>query len=220
MNTLNDTVRVWDPIVRYGHWVLVVAFFTAYLTEDNFLTLHVWAGYVVGVIVFIRLLWGFVGTKHARFVDFVRSPTETLRYLGDVRSARAKRYIGHNPAGGAMVIALLICLSGTVFSGLVVYAIEKNAGPLAPWVADASAPASLATSSKGDGYTDPDESRHDDEHEDSKFEEFWEEIHELLANLTLLLVGLHVAGVLYSSYAHKENLIRGMITGRKRRDAE
>lgn len=220
VNTPNNTVRVWDPIVRYGHWMLVVAFFTAYLAEDDFLTLHVWAGYVVGVIVCIRLLWGFIGTKHARFVDFVRSPAETLRYVGDIAANRAKRYIGHNPAGGAMVMALLISVSGTVFSGLVVYAIEEDAGPLAGWIADPSASTSLPRVTSGT-QADNDEYEHDDdEHEDSAFEQFWEEVHELLANATLLLVGLHIAGVLFSSYTHKENLIRGMITGRKRRDGE
>lgn len=193
MNTPDKTIRVWDPIVRIGHWTLVIAFFTAYLTEDDFLTQHVWAGYAVGIVICVRLLWGLIGSRHARFVDFVRSPAETLRYVADLAANRAKRYIGHNPAGGAMVVALLLSISGTVFSGLVVYAVEEAAGPLAGWVA---------------GYNAS----------ENASEEFWEEVHEILANFTLLLVGLHIAGVLFSSYAHRENLIRGMITGRKRRD--
>ena len=132
---------------------------------------------------------------------FVRSPRETLKYVADLSFGRARRYIRHNPAGGAMVVALLLSLSGTVFSGLVVYALEEDAGPLAGWVADAD-----------------EHQEEDDEHEESAFEEFWEEVHEILANFTLLLVGLHIAGVLFSSYAHKENLIQGMITGQKRSD--
>jgi cytochrome b len=219
VTTPNDTIRVWDPIVRIGHWTLVIAFFTAYLTEDDFLTQHVWAGYVVGIVVCVRLLWGVVGTKHARFVDFVKSPALTLRYIVDLATNRAKRYIGHNPAAGAMVIALLISLSATVISGLMVYAIEENAGPLASLVADYSAPRPLPTLT-GVANADADEYEDDDEREDSASGEFWEEFHEIFANLTLLLVGLHIAGVLYSSYLHKENLIRGMITGRKRRDGE
>ncbi len=216
MNTPDNTIKIWDPIVRIGHWTLVIAFFTAYLTEDDFLTQHVWAGYTVGIVVCVRLVWGLIGTKHARFVDFVRTPAETLRYLGDLAANRAKRYIGHNPAGGAMVLALLISLSGTVFSGLVVYAVEEDAGPLAGWVADQAGPGSqpLVT----DRPNAAEERRDADEHEDNALEEFWEEAHEILANFTLLLVGLHVAGVLYSSYSHRENLIRGMLTGRKRRD--
>ena len=219
VTTPNDTIRVWDPIVRIGHWVLVIAFFTAYLTEDDFLKQHVWAGYVVGIVVCVRLLWGFVGTKYARFADFVKSPTVTLRYIGDLATDRAKRYVGHNPAAGAMVLALLISLSGTVISGLMVYAIEEDAGPLAGLVADGSIPTSLPTLS-GVAYADADKYEDHDAHEDGAFEEFMEEIHEILANFTLLLVALHIAGVLFSSYAHKENLIRGMINGRKRRDGE
>ena len=207
------TVRVWDVIVRLGHWVLVVAFFVAYFTEDDFLTQHVLAGYVVGAVVCIRLLWGFVGTKHARFSDFVRSPTATLSYVGDLFARRAKRYIGHNPAGGAMVVALLISLSVTTFSGLVIYAIEENAGPLSGWVVEYPNPDAISFSAIA--YADDDE-HEDEEHEEDALEEFWEEVHEIFANLTLLLVGLHIAGVIFSSYYHKENLIRSMITGRKR----
>ena len=226
MKDANNTIRVWDLIVRIGHWTLVIAFFTAYITEDDFLTQHTWAGYIVGSVVCVRLLWGFIGTKYARFTDFVKSPAETLRYIGDLATNNSKRYIGHNPAGGAMIVALLLCVSGTVFSGLVVYAIEENAGPLATWVAEISMPSSFTLINSA--YADRDEYEHEEdsesedscEHEDDAFEEFWEEVHEILANFTLLLIGLHVAGVLFSSYMHKENLIRGMLTGLKRRSVD
>ena len=219
MKATENTIRVWDPVVRIGHWTLVLAFFAAYFTEDDFLTQHVWAGYLAGAVVCIRLLWGFVGTRHARFTDFVCSPATTLRYVGDVIRNRAGRYIGHNPAGGAMVVVLLISVLGTVFSGLVLYAIEEDAGPLAVWVAENPAP-SVQLSLSANAYADEDERENAAEHEDNASEEFWEEIHELFANFTLLLVGLHVAGVLFSSYAHKENLINAMFTGRKRRGTD
>jgi cytochrome b len=191
--TANDEwMKVWDPIVRIGHWTLVLAFFTAYLTEDDFLTVHVWAGYVVGGVVALRLIWGLTGTRHARFSDFVRSPLAVLRYLGDMMRNRARRYVGHNPAGGAMIVALLLCLAVTASSGLVLYAVEEGAGPLAAMLANAAV-------SHG-------------------AEEVWEEVHEVFANLTLFLVVLHVAGVVLSSLAHRENLIRAMITGRKQVD--
>lgn len=212
MNTTENTIRVWDPVVRIGHWALVVSFFTAYFTEDDFLTQHVWAGYVVGTIVCLRLIWGFVGTKHARFQDFVCSPATTLRYIADLMADRAKRFIGHNPAGGAMVIALLVSITGTVFSGLMIYAIEEDAGPLAEWVADSSVAGGVPTLISS-AFADDDS---EDEHADEAREEFWEETHEIFANLALFLVGLHIAGVLFSSYAHKENLVKSMVTGRKR----
>ena len=212
MNTTENTIRVWDPFVRIGHWALVVSFFTAYVTEDDFLTQHVWAGYVVGTIVCFRLLWGFVGTRHARFQGFVCSPATTLRYIGDLIANRAKRFLGHNPAGGAMVIALLVSITGTVFSGLMIYAIEDDAGPLADWVADSSVAAGVPILISS-AFADDDSK---DEHVDEAREEFWEETHEILANMALFLVGLHIAGVLFSSYAHKENLVKSMVTGRKR----
>ncbi len=211
MKATDDTITVWDPIVRIGHWTLVITFFTAYFTEDDFLTQHVWAGYLVGAVVAIRVIWGLVGSKHARFGDFVRSPAVTRRYIGDLMTGRAKRFIGHNPAGGAMVVALLICIAGTVTSGLVLYAVEENAGPLAGWVADGSGSSTelvLVSIAHAD----------DDEHAEDEREEFWEEAHEIFANLALLLVGFHIAGVLLSSVVHKENLVKAMITGRKRRN--
>ncbi|HNP37113.1 MAG TPA: cytochrome b/b6 domain-containing protein [Woeseiaceae bacterium] len=210
MKTTHDMTTIWDPIVRIGHWTLVIAFFTAYFTEDDFLAQHVWAGYVVGTVIAIRVIWGLVGTKHARFSDFVRSPAVILRYVGDLKASRAERFVGHNPAGGAMVIALLVCITITVTSGLVLYAIEEDAGPLAGWVADSTA-SSTGLVLIANARADEDGRANDDR------EEFWEEVHEIFANLALFLVVLHIAGVLFSSFVHKENLVKAMITGRKRR---
>lgn len=215
MNVSDSMIRVWDPIVRVGHWTLVLAFFIAYFTEDDFLTQHIWAGYVVGAVIVIRLGWGFIGSAHARFSDFVRSPSTTLRYVRDVIGHRARRYIGHNPAGGMMILALLIGLAGTTYSGLVLYAIEEDAGPLSGWVADNDVSASYSLIIRN-AYADEDERDGRREHENEEAEEFWEELHEFFANFTLFLVALHVAGVLYTSYADRENLVKAMVTGRKR----
>lgn len=218
MRITEDNIQVWDPLVRLSHWTLVIAFFTAYFTEDDFLTQHVWAGYVVGIIICVRLLWGFIGTKHARFADFVRPPATIFRFLRNHLTHRTKPYLGHNPAGGIMIVALLVSLAGVVSSGLVLYAIEKQAGPLAGWVADNTStpmPSLIATANANGN-----ERNGRQEHEHDAREEFWEEFHEVFTNLTLLLIGLHVAGVVLSSYLDRENLILAMITGRKRRRSE
>ena len=214
MNNSTKSVNVWDPIVRIGHWSLVIAFFTAYFTEDDFITQHVWAGYIVGAVVLFRIVWGLIGSKHARFSDFIYPPMAVFGYLKGLLSRKPQHYVGHNPAGGAMVIALLLSLGATVFTGLSLYAVKENAGPLAGFVAtnDKVIPASIISSA----YADEDEG--ESEHGatvNKDAEEFWEELHEFFANFTLLLVALHIGGVLLSSYIDKEKLVKAMITGRK-----
>jgi len=186
---MNDTqtVAVWDVAVRLFHWTLVAAFATAFLTDDDAMAVHTWAGYMALALVGFRLVWGIVGTRHARFSDFVRPPREILAYLHDVVTSRARRYLGHNPAGGAMILALLAGLLLTGFTGLAVYGAKEAAGPLAPF---------LAGMDKSSAKT-------------------LKEIHELIANLTLGLVGLHVLGVILASRQHGESLVRAMLTGRK-----
>lgn len=218
--TVDDKrIRVWDPMVRIGHWALVVTFFVAYFTEDELLTVHVWAGYTAGALVVTRVLWGFVGPRQARFSDFLCGPWKAWRYLLDLIAFRATRYLGHSPAGGAMVLALLLGLAATVWSGLELYAVEENAGPLARLPAVQSPIAHLASSM--DVLADEDDREREEEHEnrdDDDDDEFWEEVHEALANLVLVLTIVHVAGVLLASVVHRENLTRSMITGYKRTD--
>ena len=178
-------IYVWDPFVRLFHWTLVVAFTVAYLTEDDLLNVHVWAGYLVGGLVVARVIWGFVGPAHARFADFLCSPADTLRYVRDLVLFRAERHLGHSPGGGAMVVLLLLFLGATVMTGLVVYGGEQQAGPLA----------GMFTKDTGESV---------------------EEVHELLANITLGLVLAHIAAVVLASFVHGENLVRAMFTGYKR----
>lgn len=199
----NQRVSVWDPAVRIAHWLLVLAFAIAYLTAEEETEspdlLHVWGGYVVGAVVAFRFVWGFVGSEHARFSDFVCGPLAALRYLIDLVLGGAKRYLGHSPAGGAMVLALLVCLAGTVGTGLVVYG-EEGKGPLAGIV--------LVTSS-------PHHAQNSSERKEAE-ESLLGELHSTLANVTLLLIVFHILGVGLASFAHRENLVSAMINGKKR----
>lgn len=171
----SGTVRVWDLLVRVFHWSLAAGFLLAYaLGDDGDDELHQFLGYATLVLVGARLLWGLVGSRHARFASFVPSPRRLVAYLRDVLAGREARYIGHNPAGGAMIVALLLGVALTGLSG---------------WL--------MANGAYGGG-------------------EWLEEVHEVLAGGTLALVGLHVAGVVFSSLRHRENLVWAMFTGRKR----
>jgi cytochrome b len=180
-------IKVWDPFVRLFHWTLVAAYLTSWMSEDEWMKLHVNAGYVVAALLLLRIVWGIVGTRYARFSSFVVSPSRILRYLRDLLFFRAKRTIGHNPAGGAMIVALLVTLLITAFTGMLVYGAE-GLGPLAEPL--------FSNSPYGS--------------------ELFEDIHESFANLTLMLVAIHLAGVAFGTFLHRENLVRSMISGKKR----
>ncbi len=110
-------IKVWDPLVRIFHWSLVGLFTFSFFTGDEWKSAHIWSGYAIGALLAIRIVWGLVGTHHARFASFIYSPATILVFLKDSLTFRAKRYVGHNPAGGAMVILLLLMISGIVTTG-------------------------------------------------------------------------------------------------------
>ena len=167
-------VQVWDPFVRIFHWSLVGLFVLAFVTGDETEWLHLTAGYAIAVLIVLRIIWGFVGSRHARFSDFVCAPRQVTDYVRGAIRLRAPRHLGHNPAGGAMIIALLTMLIGISATG---FMMTTDAFWGAQWV---------------------------------------EDLHEGLVYVTLGLIALHVAGVVFASVEHGENLVKAMITGRKR----
>ena len=200
-NHHSTEIIVWDPLVRLFHWTLAAAFCAAYFTQSEWFeefqdrldgewlqTIHVWAGYTIAGLLLFRLLWGFIGPRHARFADFVHGPRATLSYLKQVLTLRAPRHLGHNPAGGAMIAVLLLSLTTAVTTGLLLYGADKGLGPLAGLLADS--------------------------HENTI--RLFKEIHEFFANFTLALIAGHLIGVVWESLLHRENLARAMVTGRKR----
>jgi cytochrome b len=123
-------VQVWDPLVRIFHWSLTFAYAVAYLSSEfgevgevgegggtSAGNLHANAGYVVMGLIAVRVVWGLIGTRHARFVDFLYGPIAIISYGIDLLLFRAKRTLGHSPVGGAMVFALLIMLAIASGSG-------------------------------------------------------------------------------------------------------
>jgi len=169
-------ILVWDLPVRLFHWMLALAFAGAWLTAESerWRDIHVLLGYTAGVLVVLRILWGVVGSRHARFASFVRGPRRVAAYLRSLGSGRPEHTAGHNPAGGWAILALIALTLAVVATGLVV---EADLGP------------------RG-----------------------LDEVHEALATVMLAVVGIHVAGVIVGSLAHRENLVRAMVTGTKRGD--
>ena len=169
-----DSVKVWDLFVRVSHWLLVILFAVAWYSGGIWDNPHLAAGYFIFGLVVARIVWGFVGSPHARFSDFIYGPRTILLHIADMLRMRAPRYLGHNPAGGAMVIMLLatlivICISGVMMTTDAFWGVK--------WV---------------------------------------DRLHETASTIALVLVALHVGGVIFASIEHGENLVRAMITGRKR----
>ncbi len=205
-NTTGET-KVWDIFIRLFHWSLVFSFIVAYLTGDDANAWHINFGYAIGFLLVFRVIWGFIGSKYARFSSFTFSSGTAINYMKDMLSTKPKHYLGHNPAGAYMVFALLFMLTITTVTGLKAYAVEGY-GPLA-----GNIDISLISSALADEDEDDDDEKYG---KGKDYEnEFWEEAHEVAANLTLLLVILHVLGVIVSSRVHKENLVGAMITGKK-----
>ncbi|TPK42175.1 cytochrome B [Mesorhizobium sp. B2-5-4] len=174
VSSRRNMVKVWSPYVRLFHWALVLSVTVAWLSSGLIVKVHELAGYSAIALVASRLLAGMVGSRYTRFAQFVRGPRAVTSYLGDIAAHREKRYLGHNPAGAAMVLALLVTICGIALTG---------------WLQTTDA--------------------------------FWgvgwlQTLHQLLGNTVLLMVGLHLAGVLLASLRHHENLVRSMVTGKKR----
>jgi cytochrome b len=190
INRSVKTRLVWDLPTRLFHWVLVALVALAWAsgeTEGRFFLIHRLAGYGVLVAIVFRLIWGFVGNRHARFRDFVHTWRSVRDYTKGLLALRPRPTLGHNPLGGWMIVLLLITLLGVSVTGL--FAFEEGArGPLAHWLSPEIAHG-LA------------------------------ELHEGLANLLLILIGIHIVGVVVDSLLTGHNLIGSMFTGRKRCDS-
>ncbi|MDD3765282.1 MAG: cytochrome b/b6 domain-containing protein [Nevskiales bacterium] len=166
-------ILVWDIPTRVFHWLLAISFAGAYITaeSESWRLVHVTLGYSFAGLILFRLVWGLIGTRHARFSDFAFGPKRVVAYLRSLLSREPEHHVGHNPAGSWAIYAILLLGLGIGASG---YALYNDIGG-----------------------------------------EAFEEIHEVLGNLVLGIVVIHVAGVLISSFLHRENLPRSMVTGYK-----
>lgn len=166
-------MHVWDIPVRLLHWSLVATVALAWWSSDDTGPLHEYTGYVTIALLAARLVWGFHGSHYARFAQFVRPPRATLAYARAAFAGRAPRYIGHNPLGGWMVLALLANLGLLGFTG---------------W---------LYTTDMFWGYG------------------WLAYLHKYLGWALLALIALHMSSMLWTCWAHRENLVRAMLSGRK-----
>ena len=182
-------IRVWDLPVRLFHWTLVVLMVVSYFTGragGEWMKFHFWSGYAILTLILFRIAWGFVGSTTARFADFVKGPSAAFAHLRDLLGRGRPREAGHNPVGGAMVVALLLAVLLQVAAGFFSADTDMGTvnGPLALLVADKWIERATA------------------------FHKFW-------INVLLWMVALHVLAAVVYLVWKRQNLIGAMLTGRK-----
>ncbi|AUG52235.1 cytochrome b/b6 domain-containing protein [Thalassospira marina] len=189
-NAQKTKIRQWDFPVRLFHWALVTAIVTAWWTnQEAIINIHELAGYTVLTLVLFRIIWGFVGSSNARFTSFVKGPFTALSYLRKLPKGSEEElaYEGHNPAGGLMVIVLLLLVAVQAFTGL--FTSEDTFlffdGPLVKYVP-------------------------------SGFANTMNYIHHVNINLIYIAVALHVVAAIGYLFLKNENLIGAMITGSRK----
>lgn len=173
--TNEDPILVWDIPVRLFHLAFATSFFGAFAIgqwaddDGTLFPVHMLLGGTMAFMVVLRVIWGFVGPRYARFASFVFGPAEVAAYMRGAISGGGKRYLGHNPGSSLAIFPLLALALGLAVSG----ALMAQGGDLV------------------------------------------EELHEVLAYTMAAVVGVHVAGVVWHSIRHRENLPRSMVDGRK-----
>ncbi|HEY8100548.1 MAG TPA: cytochrome b/b6 domain-containing protein [Burkholderiaceae bacterium] len=186
-------IRVWDLPLRLFHWtlvLLVVAAIVAQKIGGDAMLWHFRFGYAALTLVLFRIVWGLVGSRYARFSDFVKRPSAAIAYIKEMRSGTSIKSLGHNPIGSFSVLALLAIILIQTISGLFASDEHDHKGPLAKFLSE----------------TWPE-----------RIGEFHADVS---GTLIYILVGLHVVAIAYYYFIKKENLVKPMITGDKEVDCE
>lgn len=171
-------ILVWDAPTRTFHWLQALSFLGAYLTSDSekYRDIHVALGYILFGLIVFRLLWGFIGTRYAKFSSFFFTPSQIISYVQSLFKGKAAHFVGHNPIG-SVAIWLLLSLGLTL--GITGVLLLQDDAP-----------------------------------------DVLEKIHDFATDAMLVIIAVHLFGVFLSSFLHKENLVRAMITGAKAAEAE
>jgi cytochrome b len=180
-------MRVWDAPTRLFHWLLAALVVFSYVSiRLNWLDLHMLSGEAILALLLFRLVWGVVGSQTARFGSLLGHPLAALRHLGALHRREPDTEVGHNAAGGWMVLLLLVAVLVQVVSGLLAYDADAFiGGPLTHLVAESTGGTALT-------------------------------VHQISFTVLEILVALHVLAVLFYAVVKRHDLVRPMITGKKR----
>ncbi|MES2816500.1 MAG: cytochrome b/b6 domain-containing protein [Pseudomonadota bacterium] len=205
--SLGDPPALWDPVVRLTHWGIAVSVLVNAALDEGGSLLHVSLGWLVMALLLLRMVWGVLGPGEARFSAFPPNPLAALRHLRQLVSGRVRHYPSHNPAGAIMAYAFWACLAVVTVTGLVM-----TGGATPMQVADEK-----AAVASGDWSALIKESDGESSDEENSLRHTAEEVHEVVANLLLILAALHVAGVFVEARAMRRNLVAPMVLGQRRK---
>ncbi|MBZ8132263.1 cytochrome b/b6 domain-containing protein [Afifella sp. IM 167] len=192
-------VRGWDPLVRLTHWGIAAVVLVNGLLDEGGSALHIWLGYGAFSLLALRLVWGLIGTEEARFSAFPPRPAAALGYAREMAKGENSEHRSHNPLGALMVYALwgtLIVVTGT--------GIAMAGSPLKTLEPRQEVAATFA---------EHDEAGENRGERDGEEGGVLKEVHEVAANLLLVLAALHVAGVAFETRRFGTGFVRGMVTG-------
>lgn len=195
-------LKVWDPIVRVGHWLMVLCFAALYFPSDKF-PLHAYAGYLIMGYMAFRIVWGFVGPRAVRFKTFLVGPSATIRYGLDSVLGEPKHTVSHNPLGAWMVVWLILSMLATGVLGLMLYSAGQELGPLGNVVPPEWEGEFITLTFLEHSLTIG-----------------LKELHHWTGNIAASLVTLHLVGNLWTTALHRSNPVIGMITGVKDADKD
>lgn len=188
--TAAGSTRVWDLPLRLFHWLLVALIaFSWWSGENHEMDWHRRSGYAILALLVFRLWWGFAGSRTARFSQFVRGPAAVREYLRTLAARPAHAADGHNPLGGWSVVAMLAAVAFMVIAGL--FAVDVDGLESGPLSAYVSFEQGRAAA----------------------------EVHEVVFNILMVLIVLHVAAIVFYLGVKRMNLVRPMITGRRAKGA-
>ena len=169
-----QSILVWDIPTRVFHWLLVICFAGAWLTSESerLQMIHYAFGYSACALVLFRLVWGVVGTRYARFTQFLKGPAEMMKHTKGLLGSHSHSTVGHNPVGGIVMVGLMLLILLIGLTGY--FSVKEFLGDLMG------------------------------------------EAHEAIASLALAVVVIHIAAALIMSVLQKENLVKAMVSGKKR----
>ncbi len=168
---------VYDLPTRFFHWAFALLFVIAFVIgktvddESRLFSYHMIAGLGIAFLLVLRLVWGLIGSRSARFSSFRLNPIELIQYFKDAVFSKTRSYLGHNPASSYAAMVMFACAMGLAFTGIL-----------------------MVTGGESD---------------------FLEEVHELLVNIFLVTVILHLVGIVFHSLKHRDSLWSSMLDGKK-----